>query len=79
MFLTKLSLAFASLLALGRAASGGRTVAPAPSPGDLPLRPVTDLGGTPLHISLQYEHDFADDEMGPSDMLRLILKLLAPR
>jgi hypothetical protein len=34
--------------------------------------------GTPLQLSLQYEYDFADDEIGPKNTLRFTLKLLLP-
>jgi len=36
------------------------------------------FGGTPVQVSLQYEHDFADDAVGPADTIRLTFKFLFP-
>ncbi len=33
---------------------------------------------TPVQFSVQYEHDFADDEIGPADTIRFTVKVLIP-
>jgi hypothetical protein len=37
------------------------------------------FGKLPVQFSLQYEHDFADDAIGPEDTIRFTVKFLFPR
>lgn len=37
------------------------------------------MGKIPVQLSLQYEHDFADDEVGPEDTFRFTAKFLFPK
>ena len=37
------------------------------------------LAGSPVQFSAQYEHDFADDEIGPADTFRFTIKFLVPK
>jgi hypothetical protein len=40
----------------------------------IPLR-----GDNALQFSIEYEHNFADDAIGPEDTLRITAKILFPR
>lgn len=39
---------------------------------------LVHMGKVPVQLSLQYEHDFADDEVGPEDTFRFTAKFLFP-
>ncbi len=40
---------------------------------------IVHVGGVPVLVALQYEHNFADDMVGPESTLRLTLKFLFPK
>lgn len=40
---------------------------------------LVKIGTQPLQFSLQYEHDFANDEIGPANTVQFNLKILFPR
>ena len=39
---------------------------------------VVRLGRLPVQLNVQYERDFADDEVGPRDTVRFGVKFLFP-
>ena len=40
---------------------------------------LVKLGKMPVQFSAQYEHDFADAQVGPKDTMRITVKFLFPR